>query len=127
MTHLWEPEHAYHCEGYAENGSEFDSWDDYVSQEADGMDPHYNHLFRWDWRVRGDDDCERNPHPDPYYRADELLLFFVSQRKSRLRWVKVRVCAADEPAVRAWLEKQWSYVAALWSPISDQQPTKGNA
>lgn len=117
---LWDSKHDYYCEeGDAKNQAKYETWDEFVAAEGDS-DKDYNLVFRWDWRVRGDDDDERNPHPDPYYRADELLIFFATQRKGRLRSVSIRVCAADQPSVKAWLMERWTYLLSLWAPISGE-------
>lgn len=123
--HLWDTEHPYYCnEGnyfakLGECGQDFGSWGDFVSTEG-SSDLDLNLVFRFDWVVRGDDDCKRDPHPDENYRADKLKLFYMGQRKGLYRYVVINVCRADEPQVREWLLVRYKHLLKLWTPISSE-------
>jgi hypothetical protein len=121
---LWEVKHSYYCnEGnYYNNdcGSEFKSWADFID-EMGNADLDYNLLFRWDWKVKTDDETgEEIPfNGDVNYRGEILSLFYMHQRKGRFVYCLVEVCRADEPAVREFLQKHWGYVRRLWAPIAE--------
>ena len=105
-THLWEHKHRYYCnEGnYYERGEHVEYGTFAVFLEANcNIDLDYNLLFRWDWRKEES--------------GDRLYLFWMSQRKARNFSMSVRVTEADEPAVRAFLQRAADHLFALWAPI----------
>jgi hypothetical protein len=112
--HLWEIDHPYYCEpgNFFKNGqhTNFDSWQQFVDETlfATG-DPDLNLLFRWDWHKPGHHDWDG---------PEQLLLFFVLQRKSFNCSVQIAVTEADEPAVRAWLAERAKTITAIWAPIT---------
>lgn len=118
MSHLWEIDHPYYCtEGnyHAKDRHQvYESWAEFVENGWFDSDPDMNLLFRWDW-------MSWRRHPDPDLRSDrpdELLLFFVLQRKADHYSMSVCVTDDDEPAVRAWLEERAKTIAAIWEPIT---------
>ncbi len=118
--HLWEAGHSYFCnEGSYEgsdNSERFASWEEFAAEYIDdATDFDYNLLFRWDWHFL--DDADTEPGADPSYRTGILKLFWVAQRKGLYRYTLVSVCAADEPAVRAWLQRPFEHLLALWAPL----------
>lgn len=125
MTKLYQFDHPYYCNlgNYHSNecGIKYATWADFLECEGDS-DMDYNLLFRWDWRVEADDignaRADSRSARDPYYRGETLELFFMGQRKGIYRYAEVSVCRADEPEVRAWLEKRWHHMRRLWAPIS---------
>ena len=123
--HLWETDHPYYCsEGnFYHRGcwSEYRSWADFMAEEGDA-DPDLNLVFRWDWHGPMDDETWEYgpPGDDPYYRDCKLKLFYMGQRKAASRSVTVDVCAADEEAVRAWLQPRWELMRKLWAPLSGE-------
>lgn len=117
--HLWEVDHPYYCnEGnyYAPGNDqpycEYESWPEFIASEGDS-DFDMNLLFRWDWR---------KADPEGKYWGNEedmLLLFWMGQRKGLYRWTEIKVCDADEPAVRDWLTTRWNYLVLLWDGVAD--------
>lgn len=108
-THLWEVEHSYYCEegNYFEQGcnTKYDSFADFL-EESGYIDLDYNLLFRWDWK-KGEEEEE----------GDTLSLFWMQQRKGKYVSETIKVTEADEPAVRAFLQRAFNHLAALWLPI----------
>lgn len=117
--HLWEYDHPYYCaEGnYFKTGQHalFQSWNEFADETSFfGGDRDQNLLIRWDWH-------SWRRHPDPALRGDspdELLLFFVLQRKALLCSVGITVTDEDEPRVREFLGECGKTIAATWEPIS---------
>lgn len=113
--HLWEVDHPYYCaEGNffkADQHEHFASWQDFTAETwfVDG-DRDQNFLIRWDWRKPGFHDWDG---------PEDLLLFFVLQRKAWLLSKQITVTEADEPAVRAFLEDCARTLRATWEPILD--------
>ena len=105
-THLWEIEHSYYCNesNYFQNGccEKYKSFDDFMEVYAD-VDLDHNLLFRWDWSKEED--------------SDTLSLFWMQQRKGKYTSCMIQVTEADEPAVRAFLQRAFNHLAALWLPI----------
>lgn len=129
-AHLWEICHPYYCstENYFKNGcgSMYDTWDDFFEAEGNA-DLDYNLAFRWDWE---DPDPEtqaealRRNEEDPYYRGADLHMFFMEQRRGLYRHVSVKVCRADEDAVRAYLAPRLARLLELWEPMVPCFPPK---
>ncbi len=123
---LYDIEHPYHCnEGnYFENGhhTAHSTWAEFMAAMGDA-DKDMNLVYRWDWARPVDDDDRPITYPDPYYRDGTLKLFYMGQRKAYAFSHEVQVCAADEPAVRAWLEQRWEHMRSLWAPLSAQEVT----
>lgn len=121
VTHLWEVDHPYYCSesnfrvrGTDNNANhvQHESWAEFMDGWG-GSDPDMNLLFRWDWH-------SWSRHPDPHLRSDspdELLLFFMLQRKGDFWVCSVAITDEDEPAVRAWLADRAKTIAAIWAPI----------
>jgi hypothetical protein len=115
--HLWEIEHPYYCnEGnyFASPdkvSDHYDSWADFIAEYGDA-DFSMNLLFRWDWR-KADPEEERHGNP-----KDELLIFWMGQRKGLYRWTTIDITDADEPAVREFLAPRWTHLQKLWEGIS---------
>ncbi len=116
--HLWEPDHPYYCaEGnFYKRGCHnlCESWEEFHDMVKD-WNPDLNLLFRWDWFVPQD----VPPGEDGRQR---LLTFWVGQRKAALYSWECPVTPADEPAVREWLEERARTIAALWAPVTLQEP-----
>lgn len=117
--HLWEYDHPYYCaEGnYFKVGQHalYGSWKEFAETTffVNG-DRDQNLLIRWDWH-------SWRRHPDPGLRGDspdELLLFFVLQRKALLCSTGITVTDDDEPTVRTFLEACARNTAAIWEPIT---------
>ncbi|MFI8448211.1 hypothetical protein [Streptomyces erythrochromogenes] len=118
-AHLWDVDHPYYCaEGnYFKPGQHtpFESWADFTDTTFHSGDRDLNLLIRWDWKA-----WSREPDQDPDEPAkDELLLFFVLQRKAWLCSVGIAITDEDEPAVRAWLTECAQTMRATWEPLLD--------
>lgn len=117
--HLWEYDHPYYCQegNFYKPGMHalFGSWEDFAAEtEFFGGDRDQNLLIRWDWR-------SWRRHPDPMLQGDdpdELLLFFVLQRKAILCSAGIAVTDEDEPAVREFLRECGKTITAIWEPVS---------
>lgn len=120
-THpLWTFKHPY----YAQEGNYFskdchqtyESFDAFLEAEGD-VNIDYNLLYRWDWHRR-DIDPE---YEDAGDKRDEILFFFIGQRKAIARSVSVRVEPADrdrvEPLMREYLEPRLKRLLELWAPL----------
>jgi hypothetical protein len=118
MKHLWEFDHPYYCEegNRFKTGqhTRFASWPEFADATFFfSGDRDQNLLFRWDWN-------SWRRHPDPMLRSDspdELLLFFVLQRKALQCSVGIAVTDDDEPSVREFLADCAKTMAATWEPI----------
>lgn len=120
--HLWEVNHPYYCNegnyfasGTDQVGDYFKSWSEFFTNYHDA-DFDMNLVFRWDWREGEDWDLQPF-NGDINYRNGRLLVFWMGQRKGLYRWTEIEICRADEPAVRAWLQERWDYLAKLWAPL----------
>ena len=122
IQHLWEFDHPYHC-GEATwhrnsdgttNHENWTSWEDFTDNTIfTSGDRDLNLLVRWDWQ-------SWRRHTDPSLRGDEpdqLMLFFVMQRKGFLCSHYINVTDDDEPAVRTWLAECARTTSALWAPF----------
>lgn len=117
--HLWEIDHPYYCQegNHFKAGQHtlFASWAEFTEMTFFSGDRDMNLLIRWDWK------SNRTPG-EPLVRDidgdDELLLFFVFQRKAWLCSVGITVTDEDEPQVRAFLEDCAWTTAAIWEPIN---------
>ena len=120
MAHLWEIDHPYYCQegNYFKNDQHtlFASWAEFTETTFHGGDRDLNLLIRWDWK-------SYRRSPDPLLQddeaEDELLLFFVLQRKAWLCSVGIRVTDEDEPTVRAWLAECAVAMRDTWEPFLD--------
>lgn len=131
MTRLWEVDHPYYCSdsNYYASGTNqpfhtYGSWQEFYAEEGDS-DLDMNLVFRWDWqRIEYLDDDSSvgraafDAKYDDNYRAYNLEIFWIGQRKGIYRGSTVAVCRADEPAVREWLAIRWQHMRLLWDPIS---------
>jgi hypothetical protein len=122
--HLWEYGHPYYCnEGnylarpleHPDCWQEYDSWREFLDEWGDS-DPDLNLVFRWDWHAR------HLEYPEDYPEETHVLkLFLMLQRKAFNKSVEVAVTAADEPAVRDWLQGRAKTMAAIWEPLIKQE------
>lgn len=104
---LWRANHPYY--GPDGNGHEdFASWVAFVDEWGE-VDLDYNFLYRWDWHEGSQHDLAKG--------EARLYLCFVQQRKGQLYSVHVAITRDDEPAIRAWLQKAWKHVCAVWAPF----------
>lgn len=117
VTHLWQVDHPYYCteDNFYKNGlaNRFESWAEFTETTFYSGDPDMNLVFRWDWH-------SWRRHPDESLRSDssdELVLFFVLQRKGIFCSATIPVTDEDEPAVRAWLTDRAKTIAAIWAPL----------
>jgi len=122
-TALYAIDHPYYCNRgsyYAtaldQPYQEYEAWADFLAEEGDS-DMDMNLVFRWDWK---EEDEEGNPSfkGDVNERNGTLFLFIIGQRKGLYRWVEVKVCRADNDAVRAYLEPRWEHMKKLWAPLT---------
>lgn len=113
MTELWDVDHPYYAmEGnFYKRGEHFlaESWAEFWENMKDS-DHDLDLLYRWDWQTSG-------------HGGDELLLFFMGQRKARAWSYAVEVTRDDAPAIREWLTERAKTIAAIWAPI-DLTPSK---
>lgn len=123
MKHLWEVDHPYYCAesnyyapGREQPCSQHKSWAEFYEEYKDA-DFDLNLVFRWDWKEEDPETGDSTFNGDVNYRNGKLLVFWMGQRKGLYRWSEIEVCRADEPAVRAWLQKRWDYLAKLWEPL----------
>lgn len=109
--HLWEIEHPYYMsEGcFYSNGHHhlYESFDDFIEEWGE-YDLDMNLVFRWDWR---------KANPEDEREHDELLIFFVMQRKAFTTSCSILVTEEDEPAVLKYLTPRARRIAELWEPI----------
>ena len=114
--HLWEYEHPYGCaEGnWFANGwhREYESWADFLDDHGPS-DVDLNLVWRWDWESERDEETDE-PTDRP---GTTLRLHIVQQRKAILQSVDVKVTPDDEPAVREFLAKHGTKIAALWAGV----------
>ena len=118
--HLWEIDHPYYMsEGnYFSNDchTEYKTWAEFIDEFGDS-DMDYNWFVRWDW-LEGEDNGAGEFKGDVYYRNGILKLQLIGQRKAYLGSHEVSVCRADEPRVREFLAKYWTYMQEMWEPFS---------
>lgn len=112
---LWEVDHPYYFDNEPEGSAPFESWNDFLFEYGEG-DMDYNLVFRWDWR-EGSDWGAGTYNGDDYYRHAVLTVGFILQRKARCFSRDVKVCRADEPAIRVWLEQRYRYMLSMWEPF----------
>jgi hypothetical protein len=132
VTHLWEIDHPYYCSesNYFSRDyyTPYGSWQGFIEHEGDN-DLDWNLLFRWDWKADeyfDDDTVEaRRAYADRFGDRDHawtLSLFWMLQRKGIFRVTEIKVCKADEPAVREFLAERAEHMRKLWEPLFDEQP-----
>jgi hypothetical protein len=122
QRHLWEYDHPYYCAEAtwyrrADGGFDHQRWPSWAEFRDNTIfttgDRDLNLLVRWDWR-------SWRRHPDPDLRSDspdELLLYFVMQRKGFLASHYITVTDADEPEVRVFLAECAKTTRDLWAPL----------
>lgn len=115
MTHLWDVDHPYYFNAPGDS-TVFESWSEFIV-EFGASDMDYNLVFRWDWK-EGDDYDLGTYNGDDYYRHARLVIGFVGQRKGFCWSREVKVCRADEPAIRAFLEPRLAYLKTMWEPLA---------
>jgi hypothetical protein len=112
--HLWEAEHPYYAQegNFYKAGEHYraDSWSEFFAEMGDS-DDDLNLVYRWDWKQ--DDATEGNP---PGHGT--LFLYYMAQRKARCFSYEAAVTAADEPAVREWLQKKAEHMRRIWAPFA---------
>ncbi|MFI6302147.1 hypothetical protein ACIBCH_09770 [Amycolatopsis thailandensis] len=127
MTPLWEFDHPYYCSesNYFSNGyhTEYGSWEEFVDCEGDN-DFDMNLVFRWDWKsnefLEVDTVEARREYAARFGDRDHawtLSVFWMGQRKGIFRCTDVKVCKANEPAVREWLTLRAEHMRLLWEPL----------
>lgn len=127
MTPLWEFDHPYYCSesNYFSNDcySQYESWESFVDEQGE-LDFDMNLVFRWDWNPNehlGDETAEaRREYAARFGDRDHawtLSVFWMGQRKGLFRCTDVKVCKANEPAVRAWLAQRAEHMRLLWEPL----------
>jgi hypothetical protein len=119
MSHLWEAKHSYYFSQGDLRGMDetvFESWGEFLAEFGDA-DNDYNLVVRWDWREGEDNDLTAY-NGDDYYRHARLRVCFVAQRKGFCWYREAKVCRADEPAIRAYLEPRLAHLRALWEPMA---------
>lgn len=114
---LWEVDHPYYFDHNPKASPAFEGWDEFLAEFGDSEMDH-NLVFRWDWR-EGTDWGAGDYRGDDYYRHARLIVGFIAQRKGYCWSSTVKVCRADEPAVRAWLEPRFRYLLEMWRPFVD--------
>jgi hypothetical protein len=111
---LWDSNHPYYCNQsnyYATTTVEerYSSWQAFLKDFGD-CDMDLNLVFRWDWLCVEDDDSGA--------LRDDLLIFFLGQRKGRYYFARVcDIQKSEEPSVRAWLQPRLDYLLELWAPM----------
>jgi hypothetical protein len=110
--HLWEVDHDF----YGPDGgyqNQYDSWQEFIDGDGHQIEG-LNLLYRWDWQAW------HLQFPEDYpdgQESHELQLFWIMPRKSAMGNDTIKVTPADEPAVRAWLQKHADYMRKLWAPL----------
>lgn len=146
--HLWDTPHSYYCTtgNYYSNDHHtvFESWEEFAQpisgkfmEQGNALydfDNDLNFLYRWDWKKADPSDYLFDYDLDNVTeeeieksrlefeedsQVDQLLLFFMAQRKGANMSAEVSVTESDEPLVREWLNKKWAYMKGLWEPVSD--------
>jgi hypothetical protein len=109
QVRLFEAEHPYYAErgNYYSNDChyEYANWRGFAEALGDS-DPDMNLVYRWDWDSSGGEDG-----------VNYISIYFVGQRKAVLWSTRTPVLRAEEPEVRAWLEKRAETIVAIWAPI----------
>lgn len=129
--HLWEFDHPYYCnEGcyyvagpkWSEVHADWASWADFF-EDWGSVDPDYNLLFRWDWKVSDPADYAEEIRLDADFAlpSDTLQLFFFLQRKAKPFSHFISVTSGDEAAVREWLAVKAQHMRLLWEPLLDAE------
>lgn len=128
--HLWEAKHPY----YAQEGNYFDNgcheryarWEDFFEEEGDA-NINMNLVYRFDWKILTADDVDEGANFD----FDQLCLYFVEQRRARLRSVEIRIERKDrervEPLVLKYLRPRLQRLLEIWSPLSGVFPSAEEA
>lgn len=119
--HMWEVDHPYYWnEGsFHERGMHVrhESWADFIGEMGDA-DEDLNLVCRWDWKQDDPDEDKGGSAIHVPAGTGTLKVFYVVQRKAYTFSHEVAVTAADEPAVRAWLEQKWRHLQRLWAPLA---------
>jgi hypothetical protein len=117
-THLWDIK----CEGY---------WSEraYHAKPADTplvIHPTWDEFLRnWGTKPLNYDNPQvlgfgwvvDNHYDDPYYRSGRLDVYCLIRRTGHYMSAHAYVCPADEPAVRAFLQKHLNKLLELWQPL----------
>jgi hypothetical protein len=115
---LWEHEHPY----VAVEGSvnRYKSWKDYFDHWKNYCDD-LNFVYRFDFYMDEDEETleskPRERHPDPNYRAYELVITIILQRKGRFITNIIDVCENDMDDIKKYLEEKFEYIKKVWYPI----------
>lgn len=122
VRHLWEVDHPYYFNRPVDDAPAFESWAEFMAEFGDSeMD--YNLVFRWDWREGAVWDLG-DYNGDDYYRHARLIVGIIAQRKGHCYSHTIKVCRADEPAIRAWLEPRFRYLLTMWEPFNIASPAE---
>ena len=112
MEHLWQVDHPYYCAdgcyytSDAKAHTTHDGWASFLKEFKDA-DVNLNLVWRWDWRI----DEEDGSH--------SLAIFMMHQRKAQPHSHQIEnVRPEDEPSVRAFLDKHWRTIQAIWAPLT---------
>lgn len=107
--------HNYYCRSTAWNSNdeqtEFETWNDFYVEFGDA-DKDYNLLFRWDIKLKTDDEGEE------IQKEYEMEVFYMGQRKG-LFWSNkiLTVTDTDVPQIVEFLKSYLDYLKELWLPI----------
>lgn len=113
--------HSYYCstarwDQRRDEVAEFDCWEDFKDDwcpKGITYDDDLNHLFRFDFQYKYEDETDDNTGPM------QLLLFFMLQRKGLFVPVTVNnITEADMPEITEFLQKRWEYLKGQWTEFS---------
>lgn len=112
-------DHPYYCSesNYYSNdaGAAWETMTDFLA-EFDSADVDMNLVFRWDIRQRDEG------NPGRYYAE----VFMMHQRKGIFSPHHVKHINEDEAVrFRAFLEKHWAVMRAMWAPLSANVELRG--
>lgn len=115
--------HSYYCstarwDQRRDEVAEFDCWEDFKDDwcpKGRTYDDDLNHLFRFDFQYKYEDETDDNTGPM------QLLLFFMLQRKGLFVPVTVNnITEADMPEITEFLQKRWKYLKGQWAEFSEE-------
>jgi hypothetical protein len=113
---LWKFDHPFYCsDANWHTAKDHMRWASWAEFRDDTLfvtgDRDMNLLVRWDWHSwrRTELNCLDEP--------DELLLYFVMQRKGYLVSHRVAITDGDEPEVRRWLAECAAVMMRTWEPL----------
>ena len=112
-------DHPYYCSdsNYYSNeaGASWETMTDFLA-EFEGADIDMNLVFRWDIRQRDED------NPGRYYAE----VFMMHQRKGIFSPHHIKhINEGEAVRFRAYLEKHWNVMRALWEPLTANTKVSG--